>query len=41
MALKEVISLWVGYKYAPIYRSMLNMAILVLSIYALTILLKK
>lgn len=41
MALNEVISLWVGYKYAPIYRSMLNIGVLLLSIYVLTILLKK
>ena len=41
MALNEVISVWIGYKYASIYRVLLNTAILVLSIYVLTLLLRK
>ena len=41
MALNEVISVWIGYKYAPIYRALLNIAVLVLSIYVLTLLLRK
>ena len=41
MALNEVISVWIGYKYASIYRALLNIAVLVLSIYVLTLLLRK
>ena len=41
MALNEVISVWIGYKYASIYRALLNTAVLVLSIYVLTLLLRK
>lgn len=41
MALNEAISVWIGYKYASIYRALLNAAVLVLSVYVLTLLLKK
>lgn len=40
-ALNEVISVWIGYKYASIYRALLNAAILVMSVYILTLLLRK
>ncbi len=40
MALNELISIWIGYKYAPIYRALLNLAVLVLAIYTLTQLIK-
>jgi len=41
LALNDTISHWVGYKYAPVYRVLLNAAILVLSLYVLTLLLKR
>jgi VanZ family protein len=38
MALNAVIDVFIGYKYAPIYKVLLNLAILVLAIYVLKIL---
>jgi len=40
-SLNQLISIWVGYKYAPIFRTLLNLAVLILTAYALTLLLKK
>ena len=41
MSLNEIISIWIGYKYAPIYRTLLNLAVLVLAIYVLNLLVRK
>ncbi len=35
MALNAVIDIFIGYKYAPIYKVLLNLAILVLAVYVL------
>ena len=40
-SLNELISIWIGYKYAPIYRTLLNLAVLVLAIYVLNLLVRK
>ncbi len=39
MALNAVIDIWLGYKYSPIYKALLNLAVLILSIYVLKLLL--
>jgi len=39
-SLNELIYMWIGYKYAPIYRALLNLAILILAIYVLNLLVK-
>ncbi|HIH69328.1 hypothetical protein [Methermicoccus shengliensis] len=39
-SLNELIRIWIGYKYAPIYRTLLNLAILILAIYVLNLLAK-
>ncbi len=38
--LNELISAWVSYKYSPIYRTLLNAAILVISLYYMNKLIK-
>ncbi|RLI78582.1 hypothetical protein DRP05_06675 [Archaeoglobales archaeon] len=40
-SLNELISIWIGYKYAPIYRTLLNLAVLILAIYVLNLLVRK
>jgi len=35
MALNAVIDIFIGYKYAPIYKVLLNLAILILAVYVL------
>lgn len=39
-SLNELISIWIGYKFAPIYRALLNLAVLILAIYVLNLLIK-
>lgn len=40
-SLNELISIWIGYKYAPIYKTLLNLAVLILAIYVLNLLVRK
>ncbi len=40
-ALNDLISIWVYYKYAPIYRAFLNLSVLILAIYVLRLLIVK
>ncbi len=39
-SLNELISIWIGYKFAPVYRALLNLAVLILAIYVLNLLIK-
>jgi len=41
MSLNDLINLWIGYKYAPVYRALLNLAVLILAIYVINLLVKK
>ncbi len=40
-SLNDLIRIWVGYKYAPIYRSFLNLAVVILAIYIIHLLVRK
>lgn len=40
-SLNHLIDVWIGYRYAPIYKSLLNLAVLILAIYVLNILLRR
>jgi len=40
-SLNDLIGIWVGYKYAPIYKTLLNLAVLILATYVLRLLIKK
>jgi|GEM_PF-1276195 hypothetical protein len=39
-ALNDVIRLWIGYKLAPVYKALLNLAVLILAIYIINLLVK-
>jgi hypothetical protein len=39
-SLNDLINIWIDYKYAPLYKTLLNLAILILSLYVLTQLIK-
>lgn len=41
LSLGNLISIWVGHKYAPIYRALLNLAVVILAIYTIKLLVKK
>jgi len=41
ISLNAVIDTWLGYKYSPIYKALLNLAVLVLAIYVLKMLLRE
>lgn len=41
LSLGNLISIWVGNKYAPLYRALLNLAVVILAIYTIKILIKK
>ena len=40
-AINEFISIWIGYKFAPIYRILLNLGVLIISLYVLSKYLKR
>jgi hypothetical protein len=40
-SLNSMIQIWVGYKYAPVYRVLLNLSVLVIAIYVLNVFLGK
>jgi hypothetical protein len=40
-SLNDLINLWIGYKYAPVYRALLNLAVLILAIYVINLLVKR
>ncbi len=40
-SLNELIRIWVNYKYAPLYRTMLNLGVLVIALYVLNLLVRK
>lgn len=39
-ALNDVIRIWIGYKFAPIYKALLNLAVLILAICVINLLVK-
>ena len=39
-ALNDVIRIWINYKLAPIYKALLNLAVLILAIYVINLLVK-
>ncbi len=36
MALNSIIDIWLGYKYSPIYKALLSLAVLIIAVYVLT-----
>ena len=40
-SINDLISTWINYKYAPAYRALLNLSIIILSIYVLRLLISK
>ncbi len=39
-SLNDVIRIWIGYRFAPIYKALLNLAVLILAIYVINLLVK-
>jgi len=39
-SLNDLIRIWIGYKYAPLYRALLNLAVLAIAIYVLNLLVR-
>ncbi|AEA47861.1 hypothetical protein [Archaeoglobus veneficus] len=39
-SLNDLIRIWIGYKYAPLYRALLNLAVLAIAIYLLNLLVR-
>jgi len=39
-ALNDVIRIWINYKLAPVYKALLNLAVLILAIYVINLLVK-
>lgn len=39
-ALNDFIHIWIGYKFAPVYKALLNLAVLILAIYVINLLVK-
>lgn len=40
-ALNDFIHIWIGYKLAPVYKALLNLAVLILAIYVINLLVKE
>jgi len=40
-SLNDLIRIWVDYRYAPLYRTMLNLGVLVIALYVLNILVRR
>lgn len=40
-SLNDLIRIWVDYKYAPLYRTMLNLGVLVITLYVLNMLVRR
>ena len=39
-ALNDFIRIWIGYKFAPIYKALLNLAVLILALYVINLLVR-
>ncbi|HID43939.1 MAG TPA: hypothetical protein EYP30_09270 [Archaeoglobaceae archaeon] len=40
-SLNELIRIWIDYKYAPVYRALLNLSVVILAIYIINLLVRK
>ncbi|AGK60846.1 hypothetical protein Asulf_00837 [Archaeoglobus sulfaticallidus PM70-1] len=40
-SINDLIQIWVDYKYAPLYRTLLNLGVLVITIYVLNLLVRR
>lgn len=39
-SLNDLIRIWIGYKYAPLYKALLNLAVIAIALYAINLLVR-